>query len=821
MSDPTTASRHPASERTTLVSPGSLICPRCGVVVGAGSRFCPACGAALAPPTEAEDHLIARLRHATQGEYDVLREIGHGGMAAVYLAWDRELARYVAIKVLLPELAHHPTMSQRFLQEARTAANLDDYPSVVRVYRAKEAQGLRYFVMKYIDGCSLEQLLRATGPLAPDLALHVIDQVALALQYAHERGVVHRDVKPGNILLDRSGGVVVTDFGIAKVAEAEQLTRTGIAIGTPHYMSPEQWRIEPLTPASDQYALGAVAYYLVTGDVPFDGTQYAIQEQHLRTEPPLLSTQRDGVPPAFDAVVRRMLAKAPGDLFPDLRSVSQALAAIPRDAAPVLRERLSRLIPAVNTPGVREVPPSDVPLPHPHVAVERRAARPPDPATTVLASRGAGAVSDRQASAPPPADEPVGAPSAPSLDMTTTLQPLPPATAPNAPPDAAPDTPPIAEPVTPDADGADERAPDGLPDRAPARSAPAVAAPAHPAPLLEGPITRQYPARRVGPWLAAAAVLATLVGGGVALWSRAGAAAGERAAGARGGAAGGATDSTARSAALTAAPAAPVPASSPSADSSGVLAAGAPGAADTAGTAASDTAASDPSAPPGAPAALLVVGGPSRGTLTLPSGDSVRLRARVNDARGTRLVGATVQWASSDPAHIAFRNGWAVALAPGGPVAVTATSGALARSVRLVVAPRPSITATSRSGVARPTPAELRAEVQRFVAALDNHDYAEVSRRLAPRAVDGSSAREFVGWLAGTDGLAADAPALGDASDEGSRARVAFRVPLRWRGGGGSLGDRGRTDVTFWMTLAHDDQGWHGGEVLLGGRVAP
>lgn len=779
MSDPTTASRHPATQPTTLVPTGSLICPRCGAVVGAGSRFCPACGAGLSAPSEGgEDRLIGRLRQATHGEYDVLREIGRGGMAAVYLAWDRELARYVAVKVLLPELAHHPTMSQRFLQEARTAANLDEHPSVVRVYRAKEAEGLRYFVMKYVDGCSLEQLLRSTGPLPPDLAAHVLDQVALALQYAHEHGVVHRDVKPGNVLLDRSGGVVVTDFGIAKVAEGEQLTRTGVAIGTPHYMSPEQWRIEPLTPASDQYALGVVAYYLVTGEVPFDGSQYAIQEQHLRTELPLLAAGRDGVPPALAAVVGRMLAKAPAERYPDLRSVSQALAAIPRDSPPVLRERLSRLIPAVNTPGVREVPPPDVPPAHPHVAVERRSGTPPEsaPATTVLASAPANVPPPAavQASPTAPAPLPVTPPVtpsaappvvdeeiAPALGETTTLRPL------------LPPTPYVAEP---DERGEDVRL----------------------TPILDGPITRHYPPRRTGPWIAAAVVVVMLVGGGLALRSHL---------------------SPASSAPETVAPtAAAAPGGSAAPDS--VASPTPPD--DATAPLATAPAAADTAAPPGQPVTLFITGGPSRGTLTVPSGDSVRLRARVNDARGTRLVGAPVRWASSDPARIAFRNGWAIALAPGGPVAVTARSGALARSVRFVVAPRGAVVVRmTPSGVVRPTPAELRAAVQRFVAALDDRNVGEVARRLAPRAVDGSPSREFVSWLEGAQGLSADAPALGEASDEGSRARVAFRVPLRWRGGGGSLGNRGRKDVTFWMTLAHDEQGWHGGEVLLGGRVAP
>jgi serine/threonine-protein kinase len=341
----------------------STSCPRCSAPAAEGARFCLACGAALSASAEVvDDQILTRLRQATLGEYDVLRELGHGGMAAVYLAWDLELARYVAIKVLLPELAHRPTMSQRFLQEARTAANLDDHPSVVRVYRAKESGGLRYFVMKYVDGCSLEQLVRATGPLAPDLAAHVIDQVALALQYAHEHGVVHRDVKPGNVLLDRQGGVVVTDFGIAKVAEGDALTRTGFAIGTPHYMSPEQWRVEPLSPASDQYALGVVTYQLLTGVVPFDGTQYAIQEQHLHADPPPPAARQPAVPAAFGAVVQRMLAKPPAERFPDLRSVSRALADVPRESPLVLRERLARLIPAAVPSAMRAgTPQSPIP----------------------------------------------------------------------------------------------------------------------------------------------------------------------------------------------------------------------------------------------------------------------------------------------------------------------------------------------------------------------------------------------------------------------------------------------------------------------------
>ncbi len=256
-------------------------------------------------------------------------------------------------------------------------------------------------------------------------------------------------------------------------------------------------------------------------------------------------------------------------------------------------------------------------------------------------------------------------------------------------------------------------------------------------------------------------------------------------------------------------------------------AAGAPGApqpGDSAGLAGRTPADSAPTLPPGPPAALIVTGAPARGTLTVAAGDSVRLRARVNDARGTRLVNAVVQWASSDPSRVAFRNGYAVAVAPGGAVDVTATSGALSHAVHVAVGPRAAVAVSAPAAgrpVTRPTPTELRTEVGRFVSALAAGNVDDVARRLAPRAVDGSPSREFVQWLGATRGLSADPPALGDASDEGARARVAFRVPLRWQSGGGPLGDRGRKDITFWMTLTHDDQGWHGGEVLLGGRVAP
>jgi eukaryotic-like serine/threonine-protein kinase len=181
-------------------------CRRCDIRPERSWRYCSMCGSCLTASGElVADRLMARLRGAALGEYDVIRQTGRGGMAAVYLAWDLKLARYVAVKVMFPELTHQDGMSQRFLREGRTAASLGDHPNIVRVYRAREVDRLRFFAMKYIDGCSLEQLLRSVGPLPVGVACDVLCQVAHALQYAHDARVSHRDVKPSNVMLDRHG----------------------------------------------------------------------------------------------------------------------------------------------------------------------------------------------------------------------------------------------------------------------------------------------------------------------------------------------------------------------------------------------------------------------------------------------------------------------------------------------------------------------------------------------------------------------------------------------------------------------------------------
>jgi serine/threonine protein kinase len=214
------------------------------------------------------EDVMSRLRQATTGEFQILDELGRGGMAAVYLAHDLALNRRVAIKVMAPGLLLGPGMVERFRQEAITVANLN-HPHIVTIHAVRQAAGLHYFVMKLIPGASVERIIREVRPLSIPVVQALVHQIAGALQYAHRRGVIHRDVKPSNILLDDDGNAVVTDFGIAKVVESPSHTQTGATIGTPAYMSPEQCWSREVTAASDQYSLGIVVYEMLTGKPPF------------------------------------------------------------------------------------------------------------------------------------------------------------------------------------------------------------------------------------------------------------------------------------------------------------------------------------------------------------------------------------------------------------------------------------------------------------------------------------------------------------------------------------------------------------------------
>jgi hypothetical protein len=264
-------------------------------------------------PGPIPDHLAERLAVV----FAVDREIGRGGMGIVYLARDLALDRPVALKVLPAAAAHDATVRQRFLREARTAARLS-HPHIVPVYRAEERDGIAYFAMGWVDGESLGARLRARGPLPAADVVRWLREVAWALAYAHARGVVHRDVKPENVLVERATGrAMVTDFGVARDAEqaaAEALTVDGHVLGTVHYMSPEQVQGEPLDGRSDLYALGVVAYQLLSGHLPFDApSPAAVLVAHVTRPAPPLRSVAPHVGASLAAVVDRCLAKAPDD----------------------------------------------------------------------------------------------------------------------------------------------------------------------------------------------------------------------------------------------------------------------------------------------------------------------------------------------------------------------------------------------------------------------------------------------------------------------------------------------------------------------------
>lgn len=270
------------------------------------------------------DTLLPQLVEATAGDYEILGELGRGGMAAVYLARDVSLNRKVAIKTMLPELTARHDMVARFKREAQMAAGLG-HPHIVQIFSVKQTNRLVYFVMKFIEGRGLESIIESHGALDLDMTRLILQQAASALSFAHHRGVVHRDVKPPNIMIDENGWAVMTDFGIAKVDDGANLTATGTSVGTPHYMAPEQFHNQPLTAAADQYALGIVAYEMLTGKKPFDGATLAeIITKHLFNPPPDIKLDRPDLPAAVSDAITRMLAKEPAARFPDLDSAIAA-----------------------------------------------------------------------------------------------------------------------------------------------------------------------------------------------------------------------------------------------------------------------------------------------------------------------------------------------------------------------------------------------------------------------------------------------------------------------------------------------------------------
>ena len=290
------------------------------------------------------DYLRDRLVAAVGDHYLIEDELGRGGMAAVFRALDARLNRRVAIKLLPPELVFNASVRSRFLREAQMAARLS-HPNIVPIYTVDEREGLVFFVMSLVDGESLARRLARDGAMPIDQVRGIVADVADALDYAHRQGVVHRDIKPDNILIDRATGHPrVTDFGIARAAaEESRLTVTGMAMGTPAYMSPEQALGERDVDArSDIYSLGIVAYQMLAGETPFKASNTpAMLMKHVSEPPPSLRTRRTDVPTSLASAVERALSKKPEDRF---RSAGDM-----RDA--VLERPMARVYPAAPAPG--------------------------------------------------------------------------------------------------------------------------------------------------------------------------------------------------------------------------------------------------------------------------------------------------------------------------------------------------------------------------------------------------------------------------------------------------------------------------------------
>ena len=272
--------------------------------------------------------VLPGLTEALQGRYRLERELGRGGMGVVYLARELRLERQVALKVLPPDLAGSPELRERFLREARTAAQLS-HPNIVPIYHADESGGFAFFAMGFVDGETLADYIKSRGRLSPAETVRILREVAWALAYAHARGVIHRDIKPENVMLERATGrVLVTDFGIARDSRATSLTQEGHVLGSVHYMSPEQATGDAIDGRSDLYALGVIGFQALAGQLPFSAVAPgAVLVMHATKPAPRLREVAPDVPESLARFVDRALAKAPDERYPSGEAFAAALAA--------------------------------------------------------------------------------------------------------------------------------------------------------------------------------------------------------------------------------------------------------------------------------------------------------------------------------------------------------------------------------------------------------------------------------------------------------------------------------------------------------------
>jgi serine/threonine-protein kinase len=328
-----------------------VICPRCFTEgIPNAAPGCPRCGFSFTDEDRAEpvsEELEQALRRELTGQYEITDLLGRGGMSLVYLAQELELNRQVAIKVLPLQFIQGPGAAERFEREAKIAASLD-HPHIVPIFRVGASSTFLWYTMKRIRGRSLGQVIAERGAVPLDDLLSIIEQVGSALQFAHRHGVVHRDVKPANIMIEENGWALVCDFGVARAFGSVSLTQTGHSLGTPRYMSPEQFEGQPADGRSDQYSLAILTWEALAGSVPFTGDSLGeLIRKHLLEPPPRLAEVKPEVSQRVSDAVLRAMSKKPADRFPDIAAFVQALGG---KVAPQIPVAFSGTAPAIMRP---------------------------------------------------------------------------------------------------------------------------------------------------------------------------------------------------------------------------------------------------------------------------------------------------------------------------------------------------------------------------------------------------------------------------------------------------------------------------------------
>jgi DNA-binding response OmpR family regulator/Holliday junction resolvase len=322
-----------SAPRPTL-SPQDSDCPSCRKPISPGKRFCEHCGASLTAPArfsrlEAQTLLVQPQKLSRgivfSGRYQIQADLGEGGMGSVYRALDVKLNEEVALKILHPEIAGDASLVERFRNEVRLARKIS-HKNVCRLFDLQEDDGILYIAMEYLAGENLHSLIRRMGSLPVDQAISITGQVAEGLVEAHRLGVIHRDLKPKNIMIDHDGNAKIMDFGIARSQRGDRITQTGTVMGTPEYMAPEQLEGEVVDGRADLYALGIVLYEMLTGHVPFEGNTFLIVALKHKTESPRNPQEiNPQIPEALCRLILKCLEKDRTARFPDAGEVLRLL----------------------------------------------------------------------------------------------------------------------------------------------------------------------------------------------------------------------------------------------------------------------------------------------------------------------------------------------------------------------------------------------------------------------------------------------------------------------------------------------------------------